>query len=97
MNRDAALQILKSKLPEISQKFGIRNLSLFGSVARDTATETSDIDVLVEFRRPIGLFEFSRLRLYLEETLGCRVDLVTPDALKAQLKERILGEVLHVA
>jgi len=96
MNRDTALQILRSHLPEIKE-FGVLRLSLFGSVARDQAAETSDVDVLVEFDRAVGLFEFSRLRLRLEEMLDCRVDLVTPDALKEQLKERILGEALHVA
>lgn len=76
---------------------GVMSLFVFGSVARGEASKGSDVDLLVEFDQPVGLFAFVRLRRYLETLLGCRVDLVTPDALKAQLRERILGEAFRAA
>jgi predicted nucleotidyltransferase len=55
------------------------------------------VDVLVEFAKPVGLFAFVRLRRRLEELLGTRVDLVTPEALKEPLRERILKEAIRAA
>jgi predicted nucleotidyltransferase len=72
-------------------------LSVFGSVARGEARPESDVDLLVEFSAPVGLFEFVRLRRFLEEILGARVDLVTPDALKPQLKQAVLREAIRAA
>ena len=66
-------------------------------MARDAAGEGSDVDVLVEFDRPIGLFAFIDLRDYLGQLLGRRVDLVTVEALKPQLRERILAEAVRAA
>ena len=96
MNKTEILDALRSHGNDIKE-FGVRSLSIFGSVARDEAAETSDVDLLVEFDRPVGLFAFCRLRLYLQEILGCQVDLVTPDALKEQLRERILKEAIRAA
>ena len=79
------------------QQRGVRSLAVFGSLARGSATPTSDMDVLVEFDRPVGLFEFIRLKFYLEELTGFPVDLVTPDALHPALREGILNEAVHVA
>lgn len=76
---------------------GIRSLALFGSFARDEAGPDSDIDLLVEFDHPVGLFHFVRMHRYLETLLGRKVDLATPDALKERLRERILRELIHAA
>ena len=76
---------------------GVKSLAVFGSVSRGEATPSSDIDVLVEFDRPVGLFEFIRLKIYLEELTGRRVDLVTPDALRPGMRTAILNEAVHVA
>jgi predicted nucleotidyltransferase len=76
---------------------GVRSLAVFGSLARGNPTPTSDMDVLVEFDRPVGLFEFIRLKFYLEELTGFPVDLVTPDAIHPALREVILNEAVHVA
>ena len=54
------------------------------------------MDLLVEFSRPVGLFEFVRLKLALEEILECRVDLVIPDALRESIKAEILKEAIDV-
>ncbi len=96
MRRDHAIAILKSHAEEL-HRLGVRSLSLFGSVARDEAGPQSDVDVLVEFDRPVGLFEFVDVKERLESMLGRRVDLVTPGALKRQLRERILGEAVRAA
>ena len=77
--------------------FGVARLSLFGSFARDEGRDDSDVDLLVEFSRPVGLFEFVRLQRQLGEIVGHPVDLVTPAALKPQLRDRILGEAVVAA
>jgi predicted nucleotidyltransferase len=64
-------------------------------VARDEARVDSDVDLLVEFNRAIGLFEFIEVRLYLEDILGCSVDLGTREALKEHLREPVLKDIIH--
>jgi hypothetical protein len=94
MNRAQIIQRLSEHKEELDA-FGVRSLSLFGSVVRGEERPDSDIDILVEFERVSGLFEFVRLKNYLEKTLGQPVDLVTPDALKPQLREKILRESIQ--
>ena len=94
--RDDILKTLREGRP-ILDAFGVARLSLFGSFARDEGRDDSDVDLLVEFNRPIGLFEFVRLQRQLGELVGHRVDLVTPAALKPQLRERILREAVVAA
>jgi predicted nucleotidyltransferase len=96
MRRDQVLERLSSHRTEL-EGFRVASISVFGSVARDEAQEGSDVDLLVEFSEPVGLFHFVRLKRYLEELLGARVDLVTPGALKAQLREQILSEAIRAA
>jgi hypothetical protein len=78
-------------------QFAVKSLAVFGSVARGEATESSDIDLLVEFNQPIGLFEFIRLKNYLENLTGLKVDLVTSDALRPTMRDSILSEAVYVA
>ena len=96
MKQDVVLQILKQKNAEMTKQFGVKSLLLFGSVARNEATTTSDVDLLVEFNRPVGYFGLFALQDYLEKLLGCPVDLGTPDSLKPYIKERIMGELIRV-
>lgn len=85
-----------SKLkPELSSKFYVGKIGYFGSYARNEQTEVSDIDILVELTQPLG-WEFFDLKDTLENALHLKVDLVTINALKAQLKESILREVKYV-
>ena len=77
------------------ETFGVKSLMLFGSVARDEARTDSDVDILVEFDRPIGLFTFVRLKRYLEEILDSSVDLGTPDSLKPYLREPVFREAIR--
>jgi uncharacterized protein len=96
MDRDEILTLLKSRKRQL-KKFGVHSLSVFGSVARNQIGKNSDVDILVDFEKPVGLFEFARLQLYLEETLGRKVDLVTPEALRKELREDILREAIRAA
>ena len=97
MDRDQIIHIISTHREELKRK-GVRKLSLFGSFVRGEGEPGSDIDLLVEFEEPVGLFDFFRLQHYLEEILGVeRVDLVQPGALHPALKERILAEAEHVA
>lgn len=99
MKRDDALKILAANQERLLKDFSVKSLSIFGSVARDEAADTSDIDVLVEFQvgKIVGLFEFIRLMHFLEEILGCKVDLATPAALRKEMREEILREAIHAA
>lgn len=96
MRRHEALAILAAHKNDLVQHH-VRSLSIFGSVARDEAGPDSDVDVLVEFDKPVGLFSFVGLKMYLEEILGRKVDLATPDALHRRLRDRILAEAIRAA
>ena len=96
MQRDQALQLLSDHLEEIRRKFDVASLALFGSVARNQAGPESDLDILVDFSKAPGLFGFLDLKEYLETLLGRPVDLVTTNALKKQLRTRILQEAVRV-
>lgn len=85
------LQLIK---PVLKEKYHVSKIGIFGSYAREEHTDSSDIDLLVEFSKPIGL-KFVELKYFLEETLGKNVDLVTVNALKPKLKETILNEVVY--
>jgi len=95
VKREDVLAIVKAHQLKL-QELGVKSLELFGSVARDEARTDSDVDFLVEFSQPIGLFGFSRIRLYLEDILGCPVDLGTQDALREHLREPVLEDVIRV-
>jgi hypothetical protein len=75
----------------------VASLAVFGSVARDEAGPDSDVDLIVEFARPDGLFRFLAVKEYLETLLGRPVDLATPDALKPQFRVAILSEAIYAS
>ncbi len=77
-------------------RFGVRALSLFGSVAKDKGSSKSDVDILIDFDAKKGFFGFVALRDYLEKLLKRKVDLVTESALHPALKEKILQEARYV-
>ena len=80
---------------EAIRTFGVRSLALFGSAARDEATESSDLDFLVEFETKT-FDAYMDLKAFLEELFDCRVDLVLRDALKSRLRDPILRSAVHV-
>ena len=89
MNRHQVLTLLAQARPELSARFGVTRLSLFGSMARDQATESSDIDVLVSFDGPATSQRYFGVLFFLEDLLGHTVDLVTDKALRAELRPYI--------
>lgn len=89
--------LIKMHYSELQERYGVKSIGIFGSVARDEAGTVSDVDILVEFARPVGLFTFTALQRRLKAILGTEVDLATPDALKRQLKDRILKELVRAA
>ncbi|MBC8449849.1 MAG: nucleotidyltransferase family protein [Chloroflexi bacterium] len=95
MRRDEVLRLLSEHRAELEQA-GVLSLACFGSVARDEAGEDSDIDFLVEFTEPPGFLQFMNLKFFLEDLLGCRVDLVTHKALKPRLRPVVEREVVNV-
>ncbi len=94
--RDEVLKALRAAKP-LLEAFGVAQVSLFGSSARDEAREDSDVDLLVEFNRPIGMFKFVRLQRELGERIGRRVELATRAAVKPQHRDRILAEAVLAA
>lgn len=96
MKRDGVLRMLAANREKLD-RFSVKSIALFGSMARDEALPGSDIDLLVEFSEPVGLFDFIRLKNHLEELLQTPVDLVTPDALKDRIREKILREAIRAA
>lgn len=85
---------LKKNMSILHDKFKVEKIGLFGSYVRGEQSAESDIDILVEFYEPVG-WEFIDLKDFLEEILGIEVDLVTIGALKPQLKDSILEEVVY--
>ena len=80
----------------LSKKYGIERIGLFGSFIRGEQDKKSDIDILVDFKEPVGLFTFVEIEEYLEKKLGRKVDLVSRKALKPTIGKYILREVLYV-
>lgn len=95
MKRDDVLTRVQAHRDELIQ-LGVKSLDLFGSVAHDEAHSTSDVDFLVEFDRPYGLFQLLRVKHYLEDLLECPVDLGTRTALREHLREPVLKDLIHV-
>ncbi len=96
MNRETALHLLAQHKPQLERQFGVRSLALFGSVARNTARDDSDIDVLIAFDSPTTSKQFFGAQFYLEDVLNCRVDLVTDKALRKELRPFIERDAVHV-
>lgn len=89
-------RILKSHKEELGSKYGVKEIGIFGSYVKEEQKETSDVDILVEFEKPLGLLEFVALKNYLSDLLGVNVDLVMRKALKPAIGQRVLSEVVYV-
>ena len=96
MTRAEALRRLQAHKARLAREYGVMDLALFGSVARDDAEATSDIDVLVEFDGPATSKRYFGVQFYLEDLLGCPVDLVTEKALRPELRPYVEREAIHV-
>lgn len=80
----------------LQDRYKVRELGVFGSYVRQEQSETSDVDVLVEFFETPSLLKFVNLENYLSDNLGVKVDLVHKDGLKPRIGERILAEVVYL-
>jgi predicted nucleotidyltransferase len=96
MNRDQAISLLAQSKAVLAERYGVTKLALFGSTARGTARPDSDVDVLVAFDGVASSARYFGVQFYLEDLLGCPVDLVTEKALRAELRPFIEREAVHV-
>ena len=96
MNRAQALQVLARAKPQLMQRFGVIRLALFGSTARDEARPGSDVDIMVSFDGPATSQRYFGVQFYLEDALGCPVDLVTEKAMRPELRPFIEREAVNV-
>lgn len=87
---------INNNLDTLKDIYNVEKIGVFGSVARGDNKYTSDVDVLVEFSQPIGMFKFIKLEEFLTRAIGKKVDLVTKMALKPAIKQDILQEVVYV-
>lgn len=94
MLRRDVIERLRDEEGVLRESFALQSVALFGSVARDQAESGSDIDLLVEFDRPVGLLHMSRTARHIEELLGAPVDLVLRRALLPEMRDDILAETV---
>ncbi len=96
MNRAQVLSLLSDSKTFLRERFGVVDLALFGSTARDNARPDSDVDLLVTFDGPATSERYFGVQFYLEDRLGRPVDLVTQKALRTELRPFIENEAIHV-
>jgi predicted nucleotidyltransferase len=94
--REQLLAVLRAALPDLQRQWPIRSLAVFGSVARDEAKPTSDLDILVEFARPVALSVFLALEDRLARLTDRRVELVSRAALKPYVGRHVLREAIRL-
>lgn len=90
------MEILTKELPFLKREYGVVKCGLFGSYSRDQIRPDSDVDLLVQFEKPIGFFRFIELENYLSGKLEAKVDLVTEDALKPLIKPYVMETIVYV-
>lgn len=88
--------LIKGHKQELKREFNLKQIGVFGSCVRNEQNKKSDIDILVEFKEPIGLFKFMDLEEYLKNLLGRKIDLVSKKALKPYIGKHILREVIYI-
>jgi predicted nucleotidyltransferase len=93
--RNDIIKKLKELKPFLKKDYSIKKIGLFGSISNNSFSEDSDIDILVEFEKPIG-WKYFTLEIYLENIFGRKIDLVTKSALKEQIKDQILKQVEYI-
>lgn len=89
-------KIIEREKEELLREYKIKNIGIFGSYAKNTAKEKSDIDLIVEFEEPVSLLGVIKAENYLTELLRIRVDLVPKEDIRKELKETILKEVIYI-
>lgn len=92
LTKEIIVQQLREKYPYLTSEYGVKRIGLFGSFAQGTADEASDIDMIVEFQRPVG-FKFIEFVEYLEQLFGREVDVLTPAGLQGIRVQRIANNI----
>ena len=95
LTKEYILSKLAELKPALYKDYAVKEIGLFGSFSDESFSEESDIDLLVEFEKPIG-WKYFLLEIYLEGVFNRKIDLVTKNALKRQIKDRILKQVYFV-
>lgn len=95
ITKEEILLKLKELKPTLHKDYAVREIGLFGSFSNNTYTEESDIDILIDLEKPIG-WKFFSLEIYLEQIFHRKIDLVTKNSLKEQIKQDILTQVNYV-
>ena len=93
LTKETIIERLREQQSFLGAEYGVKRMGLFGSVAQDLATDESDIDMVVEFERPIG-FKFIELVEYLEQLLGRNVDLLTPVGIQDIRVSGVAGNIM---
>ncbi|MBL7803554.1 MAG: nucleotidyltransferase family protein [Saprospiraceae bacterium] len=88
--------ILIQEKSELHRRFGVSEIGVFGSWVRGEQKKSSDIDVLVDFDREIGLFEIMELEEYLSDIFNCKVDVAVKRSLRKYIGQHILSEVEYL-
>ena len=96
LSKKTVLDILEAEFPYLRREYQVRKIGIFGSYAREEQTETSDIDLLVEFSKPISFFTLFELEDYLTNKLGVKAEIVTPGALKELIAPIIMKDIINV-
>lgn len=96
MSKEKVLELLSEHRAEMARRFGIKELAIFGSVAEGQASETSDVDVLVDFGDSISFDHFMDLKFYLEDLLRKPIGLVTEKALRVSMRGQIKRSAIYV-
>jgi predicted nucleotidyltransferase len=90
-------RILKKNIQNLKKDYNLNSMGIFGSFLKGEQNQDSDLDILVDFEKPIGLLKFIRLENDLSKILGIKVDLVMKKALKPNIGKRILEEIRYVS
>ena len=90
------LRLLRKEIPQLTDRYHLRSLGVFGSYVRKTQDVKSDLDLLVTFHESPSLLKFIELENYLSNLLGVKVDLVMEDALRPRIGQRVMKEVVPV-
>jgi predicted nucleotidyltransferase len=89
-------KILTSQKDILKNKYNVKEIGIFGSYVKGNYNKESDVDILVEFSKPIGLIKFIKLEEYLKDLIGIKVDLVLRDGIKPALRSNILKQAVYV-
>lgn len=96
MKQEQVIKLLQQKKQILSKEYGIKTLGLFGSYSKNKQNKNSDIDILIEFNKSISLLKYLKLSSILSKDTGKKIDLVMKSALKKNIGEKILKEVIYI-